>query len=62
MARLHHYFKDDQVTQRLPEVRERLSAGGFDPLGGTPEELAAAMRSDFSRYGKIVAEAGIKLE
>lgn len=54
--------REINAALKLPEVRERLSVGGFDAVGGTPEELAAAMRSDFSRYGKIVTEAGIKLE
>lgn len=54
--------REFNAVLKMPEVRERLTAGGFDPLGGSPEELAAAMRSDFSRYGKIVVEAGIKLD
>ena len=54
--------REINAALKLPEVRERLSVGGFDAIGGTPEDLAVAMRSDFSRYGKIIAEAGIKLE
>jgi len=59
VARLN---REINAALKLPEVRERLAAGGFDPVGGTPEELAAAMRSDFTRYGKVVAAAGIKLD
>jgi tripartite-type tricarboxylate transporter receptor subunit TctC len=59
VLRLNREFN---AVLKLPEVRERLTVGGFDALGGSPEELAAAMRSDFSRYGKIVTEAGIKLD
>ncbi|OGT80733.1 MAG: hypothetical protein A3H91_09410 [Gammaproteobacteria bacterium RIFCSPLOWO2_02_FULL_61_13] len=54
--------REINVAMKVPEVRERLSAGGFDVVGGTPEELAASMRSDYSRYGRIITEAGIKLE
>jgi len=54
--------REINLQLKLPEVRERLGVGGFDPVGGTPEELAASMRSDFSRYGKIITEAGIRLD
>jgi len=46
----------------LPEVRERYSALGLLPGGGTPEQLAAQMKEDYVRWEKVIREAGIKIE
>jgi len=46
----------------LPEVRERLAAVGVEAHGGTPQEAARYAREDYERFGRIVAEFGIKGE
>ena len=40
-------------------MRERLLAGGLDPVGGTPEELVKQTREDYARMGKVIKEAGV---
>jgi tripartite-type tricarboxylate transporter receptor subunit TctC len=47
---------------RSPEVQEKLRAQGMFVAPGTPEEFGALIQSESARYGKIVREAGIKLE
>jgi hypothetical protein len=47
---------------RLPEVRSRLAAQGFDPIGNTPQEFAARFRADHATYAKIVRQARIPLQ
>ena len=49
------------ATQRS-EMRERLSSQGAEPLSGTPEDLAAYLRRELDKYGKIIREAGVKSE
>jgi tripartite-type tricarboxylate transporter receptor subunit TctC len=46
----------------LPEVREKIATGGAQAAGGTSEDFAAFVRADYARWGKIVKDAGIKLE
>jgi tripartite-type tricarboxylate transporter receptor subunit TctC len=46
----------------LPDMHERLLALGFTPVGGTPEEFAARIRSDIDRGRRVVREAGIKVD
>ena len=46
----------------MPEVRSGLTTAGYVPEGGTPEALAALMRSDDARYRKLVAETGVKAD
>jgi tripartite-type tricarboxylate transporter receptor subunit TctC len=45
-----------------PEVREKLAGQFYEPLGGTPERFAAAIKRDMERYSKAIKEAGIKTE
>jgi tripartite-type tricarboxylate transporter receptor subunit TctC len=44
------------------ELKQRLSSQGAEPLSGTPEELAAYLKRELEKYGKIVRESGVKVE
>ena len=46
----------------LADVRQRLDALGFEPVGSTPEETTAFLRSELARWGKVIRERGITLE
>ena len=46
----------------MPDVRARMDAIGVDVVSAGPEVLAAALRNDSERYGRIIKELGIKLE
>jgi tripartite-type tricarboxylate transporter receptor subunit TctC len=47
---------------QMPDVREKLLGLGAEPVGSTPEQLRAAMRTDFDRYGAVIKRIGIKAE
>lgn len=44
----------------LPEVTQRLRAIGYVPVGNTPEEFAAIIKSDIAKWEKVIRDAGIK--
>ncbi|MCE2947723.1 MAG: Bug family tripartite tricarboxylate transporter substrate binding protein [bacterium] len=47
----------------VPEVRERFATGATDVLlSASPQEFADYIRAESARWGKVVREAGIKLE
>ncbi|MDI3306803.1 MAG: tripartite tricarboxylate transporter substrate binding protein [Acetobacteraceae bacterium] len=46
----------------LPEVAEQLRSLGLDPVGGTPDDLAALLRADVARWPAVVQAAGVKLD
>ena len=46
----------------LPDVRERLTAAGFEVVGSSPAAFAAIIRDNGSRLGKVIRDAGIKAE
>jgi tripartite-type tricarboxylate transporter receptor subunit TctC len=46
----------------MPDVRERFTAQGVEPLGTTPEEFGEHIKSQMARWGKVVRDAGVKAE
>ena len=43
-------------------VRERLFSTGVEIVGNSPAELAATVRSEIAKYGKVIKDAGIRIE
>ncbi|MFO1324915.1 MAG: tripartite tricarboxylate transporter substrate binding protein [Burkholderiales bacterium] len=46
----------------MPDFREKLETLGAEPVGGTPEQFAAEVRSETAKWARVIREAGIKLE
>jgi tripartite-type tricarboxylate transporter receptor subunit TctC len=42
------------------ETKERLLAMGLDPVGSTPEDFTAYVKTETVKWGKLVREAGIR--
>jgi tripartite-type tricarboxylate transporter receptor subunit TctC len=47
---------------KLPELSRRLGDEGADPAGGTPEQLAALIKEEIPRWGKVVKDSGAKVD
>ena len=45
---------------KLPDVAERLTKAGLQPVGNTPEEFAGVIRSEIEQWGKLAKELGIE--
>jgi tripartite-type tricarboxylate transporter receptor subunit TctC len=43
-----------------PDVRERITALGFEPTGTSPEEFARIMAADTARWGPVIKASGFK--
>jgi tripartite-type tricarboxylate transporter receptor subunit TctC len=48
------------IALRSREARELLLSSGVESVGSSAEELAALIRSDIAKWGKIIREAGIR--
>ena len=46
----------------LPDIREKLAVQGMIPLFSTPEQLAAMLKADMSKYAQAIKAANIKFE
>jgi tripartite-type tricarboxylate transporter receptor subunit TctC len=57
VSRLH-----GEVVKALqdPKLRQSMSNAGMDPWLGSPDEMGNLIRSEMSRYAKIIESAGIK--
>ena len=53
-----------EITRALqnPEVRAKLAAAGTEVLGSTPEEYAAYIRAEMTRWARIVKESGARAD
>jgi tripartite-type tricarboxylate transporter receptor subunit TctC len=45
---------------KMPEVRQKMLEAGADPGGESPQEFAARIRAEITRFGKVVQAAGLK--
>src|SRR5262249_18542436 len=45
----------------LPDVKQRLNALGFDPIGAGSEQFATYIRDEMAKYEKIINNAKIKV-
>ena len=54
--------KEIVAIMKVPDVREKMLAQGFEPVGDTPEGFAKFIREEIARWEKVVKSAGIKPE
>ncbi|TMH44751.1 MAG: tripartite tricarboxylate transporter substrate binding protein [Betaproteobacteria bacterium] len=59
IARLHA-----EIAKILadPALRARLADQGFEPVGNSPEEFGAYIKSEITKWGKAIRDAGIRPE
>jgi tripartite-type tricarboxylate transporter receptor subunit TctC len=47
---------------QLAEVQDKIAADGGIPVGGSPEQFAATIKSEHAKWGRVVRESGAKLD
>jgi tripartite-type tricarboxylate transporter receptor subunit TctC len=45
-----------------PDVKAKLALQGAEPLGSSPEEYAAYVKSELARWARVVKQTGVTLE
>ena len=54
--------KDTGTAMRSQDVEKRLAAEGSEPVGSTPAEFTAHIRSEIDQWTRVIKTAGIKGE
>jgi tripartite-type tricarboxylate transporter receptor subunit TctC len=57
--RLHAGFVQ---ALKSPDVVQQLNGIGLEPVGNSPAEFAASVRSEIKQWGQVIKRAGIKPE
>lgn len=52
--------KEVGVVMRLPDVRDKMLAQGFEPIGNSAQEFTTFIGEEIQRWEKVVRDAGIK--
>jgi tripartite-type tricarboxylate transporter receptor subunit TctC len=47
---------------KLPDVSKRIAELGADPVGGTPQQFAALIKSEISKWAKVIKDANVELQ
>ena len=47
---------------QTPDMRERLSGQGAEPIGGTPNRFAEHIKAEMTKWGKVIKDAGIRID
>jgi tripartite-type tricarboxylate transporter receptor subunit TctC len=45
-----------------PDIRERLLSQSTEPVGNTPAEFAAFIRSEHAKWGKVIKDANVRVD
>ncbi len=53
---------ETQRILKLPDVSERLSALGAEPVGERPEQFAAHIKAEIAKWAKVIREANVALQ
>jgi tripartite-type tricarboxylate transporter receptor subunit TctC len=54
--------KETHTAMHSPDLAKRLAADGSEPVGSSPGEFEAHIRSEQERWGRVIKQAGIKGE
>jgi len=54
-------YREVARVVKLPDVAEGLAKQGADPVGSTPEQFTAFIKSEIAKWSKVVKQSGIEL-
>jgi tripartite-type tricarboxylate transporter receptor subunit TctC len=53
---------DTLIALKQPDLRQRFAQDAFEIRGNTPEEFAQYLRSEFTKWAKVVKDSGVRVE
>lgn len=59
---VHELYRAIVAIIAQPEMKDRMAALGYAPVGNPPDECAAEIRTEITRWAKVIREAGIRMQ
>ena len=59
IAQLNRMIAGDR---RAPDMKQRLAALGYEPIGSSPEECTEFFKTEMAKWSKVIRASGIKAE
>ena len=56
---IERFQRDSAQFMLRPDIREKLSAAGAEPVGSTVQQFASFVRVEYDKWGRVVKQAGI---
>jgi tripartite-type tricarboxylate transporter receptor subunit TctC len=50
------------ATLRNPEVKKRFDSTDLEPVGSTPEQFGAHLRSEVAKWAKVIRDSGMQVQ
>ncbi|MGZ5154527.1 MAG: tripartite tricarboxylate transporter substrate-binding protein, partial [Burkholderiales bacterium] len=54
--------KETTIAMNSPDMTKRLAAEGSEPVGSSPAEFTAHIRSEIDQWSRVIKHAGIRGE
>jgi len=54
--------REMQAVVRYPDFKQKFLDSGVEPVGNSADQLAAVMKSEIGRLGKVIKDAGIRAD
>ena len=55
-------WRDTAALLKTAEVRERFASLGADPIGSTPDEFTAFIKTEIAKWEKVIRGANIQVD
>ena len=55
-------YREMMKVMQADDVKQKLGNAGLEVVANTPQEFAFVIKEDGAKWGKVVKDAGIKLE
>ena len=54
--------RETNAVLEMPDLRAKLAAQGIEAVGGTPESVVAELAEEIAKWGRVIAEAKVRIE
>jgi tripartite-type tricarboxylate transporter receptor subunit TctC len=61
-ALIEKLYTDVSDVLKLDSLKEQLANQGAEPIGDSPEQFSATIKREYETWGKVVKDAGIRIE